>query len=183
MTRNNFLNILDENSAKRVSQLDEFWQAYESMYVPILELNTPMRKAFFLAQVAHESHAFRTTEEYASGAAYEGRKDLGNINNGDGRKFKGRGDIQLTGRANYTTFTKWLRNRLGDTPDFAENPELVSERPWATWATIYFWESRDLNKFADKGFFKALTKRINGGFRGYNDRLKYFNKFYPELID
>ena len=61
---------------------------------------TPMRAAHFVAQLAHESDRFRAMEEYATGAAYEGRKDLGNVKAGDGKRYKGRGVIQLTGRAN-----------------------------------------------------------------------------------
>jgi putative chitinase len=143
-----------------------------------------MRLAYFIAQVAHESHEFRTTTEYASGRAYEGRKNLGNTEPGDGPRFKGRGDIQLTGRYNYTSFTEWLKNRLGaDTPDFVKNPELVAERPWATWATIYYWHSNNLNQWADKGYFKTLTMRINGGLNGYDDRLRHFNNFWPLVKD
>src|SRR5262245_13846035 len=68
------------------------------------DISTRLRIAHFLAQTCHESAGFRTTEEFATGAAYEGRRDLGNVNKGDGRLFKGRGLLQLTGRANYKEY-------------------------------------------------------------------------------
>jgi hypothetical protein len=80
--------------------------------MPKLAIVGELRQAHFLAQLAHESDGFRTTVEYASGAAYEGRQDLGNTEPGDGRRFKGRGLIQCTGRANYRAFTaSWARLR------------------------------------------------------------------------
>ena len=87
------------------------------------EINTRLRVAHFLAQVANLSDGFCTTEEYASGAAYEGRRDLGNSQPGDGRRFKGRGLIQLTGRANYHT----LGGKLG--VDLENNPEMAARSP------------------------------------------------------
>jgi len=86
------------------------------------EINTPLRLAHFLAQTCHESDGYCTTEEYASGAAYEGRRDLGNTEPGDGRRFKGRGLIQLTGRANYTAAAGRLGIKLIDNPDLAAVP-------------------------------------------------------------
>lgn len=140
-------------------------------------LDTPDREVPFMAQIAHESAHFRRTTEYASGAAYEGRKNLGNVRKGDGRRFRGRGLIQLTGRANHRTFTKWMRKRIPDCPDFEANPELVAEFPWAFWATVYYWSSRNLNRYSDSGNFETMTRRINGGLNGYSDRLRYLDGF------
>lgn len=146
-------------------------------------LKTPDRATHFLAQIAHESAHFKRTREYASGAAYEGRKDLGNTRKGDGKRFKGRGLIQLTGRANYRTFTRWMRKRLPDCPDFEANPELVALFPWAFWATVYYWSSRGLNRYADSNNIETITRRINGGLTGYADRLRYYDGFALAYLD
>src|SRR5207342_2210749 len=89
------------------------------------KINTPARKAAFLAQLAHESGELRYMEEIADGSAYEGRRDLGNTHPGDGRRFKGRGPIQLTGRANYERFGELLGVDLVNDPDQAAKPELA----------------------------------------------------------
>ncbi len=140
-------------------------------------LDRPERAVHFLAQIAHESAHFRTTTEYASGADYEGRKDLGNIYHGDGKRFRGRGLIQLTGRANTRTFTRWMRKRDPSCPDFEANPELVATFPWAFLASVYYWQSRNLNRYADTNNIELITRRINGGLNGYADRLEYYDGF------
>jgi putative chitinase len=135
------------------------------------EINTPLRMAHFLSQLAHESDSFCTFEEYASGAAYEGRQDLGNIKTGDGRRFKGRGPIQLTGRANYRAFTAWIRKQLpGIVPNFEAQPELLVDESWVAWSAIYFWTTRRLNEAADRDDVIAVTRTINGGRNGLADR-------------
>lgn len=133
-------------------------------------VTTALRISHLLPQVAHESDSFATTQEYASGAAYEGRKDLGNIKAGDGKRFKGRGPIQLTGRANYFAFTIWMRAIDRTCPDFEARPELVAEFPWAAWAVFYYWSTRNLNALADRDDLVAITKVINGGRNGLEDR-------------
>ncbi|SIR41265.1 putative chitinase [Rhizobium sp. RU35A] len=135
------------------------------------EIDRPLRVAHFLAQLAHESDSFSTFEEYASGAAYEGRDDLGNTRPGDGKRFKGRGPIQLTGRANYRAFTGWLRRQLpGSTPDFEEKPEQVLDDQWVPWSAVYFWVDKNLNRYADRDDVLAITRIINGGRNGLDDR-------------
>jgi putative chitinase len=145
-------------------------------YLPMLndtmtryEINTPLRQAHFLAQVLHESGALLYTRELATGSAYEGRKDLGNIQVGDGAKFKGRGFIQLTGRANYIAYGKYIGK------DLTIDPELV--------ATVYpadvagwFWKTRNLSALADKDDFVGITKRVNGGTNGIDDRKAYLDR-------
>ena len=128
------------------------------------------REMAFLAQIGHESGQLRYVQEIASGAAYEGRKDLGNTDPGDGVRFKGRGLIQITGRANYAKCGEALGL------DLLEHPELLELPENACRSAGWFWKSRWLNELADKGDFKLLTKRINGGFNGYADRLALFNK-------
>jgi len=146
----------------------------EKYYTPLVEamaiyfIDTPVRMGMFLAQLAHESGSLRYVKEIASGEAYEGRKDLGNTQPGDGVRFKGRGLIQITGRANYAAVSK----EIG--VDFIAFPERLEEPQYAALTAGWFWNSRQLNTWADKGDFKMVTKRINGGFNGLADRDKYY---------
>jgi putative chitinase len=133
-------------------------------------IDTPERQAAFLAQIAHESGSLRYVRELADGLAYEGRKDLGNVFNGDGVRFKGRGLIQITGRANYEAVTHALGVDVLTDPELLEQPELACR------SAAWFWKSRGLNELADKGDFKKITRRINGGYNGYADRLAYYEK-------
>lgn len=134
------------------------------------EINTPERVAAFVAQLAHESGSFRYHEEIADGHAYEGRKDLGNTQKGDGKKFKGRGLIQLTGRANYESFGKYVG------VDFTSTPSLVAQPKYSTLAAGWFWDRSKLNSYADKADFKTITKKINGGYNGLADRIKHWQR-------
>ena len=131
-------------------------------------IDTTLRKAHFLGQVAHESDGFRTAREYASGAAYEGRLDLGNTRPGDGRRFRGRGLIQITGRANYRACSHHLfgDDRLLDSPELLEIPE------WAARCSGWYWQSRRLNVWADLDDVRQVTRRINGGLNGLADRIR-----------
>ena len=133
-------------------------------------INTPARQAAFLAQLAHESLGLTAFEEFASGAAYEWRTDLGNTHAGDGRRYKGRGPIQLTGRANYRAAGKALGLDLEGNPELAATPEIGFRV--ATW----YWSSRNLNQLADVGDFDAITYRINGGYNGHHDRRHYWSR-------
>ena len=125
------------------------------------------RETHFLAQVAHESGGFNYVRELASGEAYEGRSDLGNNEIGDGVRFKGRGLIQITGRDNYISCGDALGVDLVAEPERLEQPDLAARS--AGW----FWDSRNLNKLADLGDARAITKKINGGINGLQDRLTY----------
>jgi len=129
------------------------------------EINTRLRIAHFLGQLAHESDHFRTMREYASGAAYEGRRDLGNVRAGDGRRFRGRGPIQITGRYNYEKYGKKLGVDLINKPELAETPEIVVK------ISVQYWTDNNLNALADKDDVKRITKRINGGYNGLNSRI------------
>ena len=132
------------------------------------EINTVERQSMFLAQIAHESGGLRYVRELATGEAYDGRLDLGNTEPGDGARYKGRGLIQITGRANYRD----CGSALG--VDLIGNPELLESPEFACRSAAWFWKSRGLNEMADRGDFKMVTKRINGGYNGYQDRLKYY---------
>lgn len=149
------------------AQLEKF---VEPLNATMDEFNisaNPARETHFLAQVAHESGGFNYVRELASGAAYEGRADLGNTQEGDGVRYKGRGLIQITGRANYQS----CGDALGY--DFVANPEALEEPLYAARSAGWFWNSRHLNELADRGDIRGITKRINGGLNGYTDRLSY----------
>ncbi len=130
-------------------------------------INTAIRKAHFLAQTAHESDGFSTNEEYASGADYEGRRDLGNTKPGDGVRFKGRGLIQVTGRSNYAE----CGNALG--VDLISNPQRLGEFDLACLSAGWFWDTRSLNSYADADDVLTITRIINGGDNGLEDRQAY----------
>jgi len=132
--------------------------------------DTELRLAHFMAQLSHESGGFRYMEEIASGAAYEGRADLGNTQAGDGKRYKGRGPIQLTGRANYRLFGRALGI------DFENNPEIVALPSIGLLAACHFWKMRGLNELADADDIVAITKRVNGGQNGLSDRKAYLAK-------
>lgn len=130
-------------------------------------LGTPRRQAHFLAQIAHESDGFRTTVEYASGAAYEGRADLGNNRPGDGKRYKGRGLIQLTGKANYFEFGSALD------VDLVANPDMAARFPYAALTAALYWRKRAINADADADDARSATKKINGGYNGLAARQAY----------
>lgn len=135
----------------------------------------PHRLAHFIAQIGHESDRFATTKEYASGKAYEGRRDLGNTQPGDGPRFKGHGLIQCTGRANHRDFAKWCKaNGFKDVPDFEREPERAAEFPWALIGVVWYWTTRDLNRYADDNNIEMITRKINGGLNGYDDRVALY---------
>ena len=147
------------------------------MYAPILtaemlvgQINTRIRACHFLAQILHESGSLNYVEELASGRAYEGRRDLGNVVKGDGIKFRGRGLIQITGRSNYETLSKLWG------VDLIANPELLERPEYAVKSAIWFWNSRCLNKFADTDNIRDITRRINGGFNGLADRMQLLGR-------
>lgn len=127
------------------------------------KIDNPLRVSAFLARTGHECLSFTSLEEIASGEAYEGRKDLGNIQKGDGVKYKGRGFIMITGRNNYTTLSKVFNK------DFVANPNLLKEIEWSAKSAGWFWNWKELNKLADKGDINEITRRINGGYNGLVD--------------
>lgn len=133
-------------------------------------MDSRLRLAHFMAQLAHESGSFRYMEEIASGAAYEGRKDLGNTSPGDGKRFKGRGPIQLTGRANYRRFGQ----RIGI--DLERHPEIAAVPSIGLHTALEYWKDRDLNSLADRDDVTAITRKINGGTNGLADRKAHLAK-------
>jgi putative chitinase len=140
-------------------------------------IDTPLRPAYFLAQIGHESDALRFTEELASGDAYENRADLGNTQPGDGRKFKGRGLIQLTGRSNYEKYGRAKGRNFTD----GDNGSVIATDPQlAVDVACWFWKTHGLNELADQDDVRAVTQRINGGLNGLADREDYLlrSKFF-----
>ena len=173
------------------------------------EINTPLRLAHFLAQCGHESGGFRLTKENLNYSAkglngtfkkyfptldsavpyerkpdkiankvYGGRMGNGPEASGDGAKFCGRGYIQLTGKDNYTAFGKSINE------DMSANPEKVASS-YALLSAAWFFNKNGLHKMADGGAgvdtVKAITKRVNGGDIGIDDRIKHFNEYYKLL--
>jgi predicted chitinase len=134
------------------------------------DITSEMRSRMWLAQAGHESGSLVYFEEIASGAAYEGRKDLGNTQPGDGVKYKGRGPIQITGRYNYTKAQEAMGVPLVDQPQLAADPFKDAFRISAWW-----WKANGLNEISDKGDVVAATKRINGGTNGLSDRQKRYD--------
>jgi len=133
-----------------------------------------VRVAAFIAQVGHESGQLRWVREIwgptAQQAGYEGRADLGNTQKGDGSKYRGRGLIQITGRANYAACGEALGL------DLISNPELLELPQHAAMSAAWFWSTNGLNTLADQGQFAKITRRINGGLTGQDDRQALYDK-------
>jgi len=141
-------------------------------------ITNPDARAQIMAQAAHESGSFRYTEELGKPAYFEkynGRKDLGNTQPGDGPRFKGRGFLQTTGRVNYDQF----KQAFG--VDVIEKPEVLAEAKYAADSAL-FWFKKNAKKVeklsgGDWANTKGVTKAVNGGFNGLEDRMQYFEKF------
>ena len=173
------------------------------------QINTPLRLAHFLAQCGHESGGFRLTKENLNYSAkglmgifkkyfptealakqyerqpvkiankvYGGRMGNGPESSGEGSKFCGRGYIQLTGKDNYTAFGK----SIGE--DMTVNPDKVASQ-YALLSAAWFFSKNGLHKMADGGasinVVRDITKRVNGGYIGIEDRIKHFNEYYKLL--
>lgn len=154
---------------------------YIIRYAQEFDINTPLRWCHYLAQIAHESGELRYSEEIASGKAYDTGElaiKLGNTPDadGDGQRFKGRGLIQLTGRANYESYKQYCGF------DVVKQPELLAKPVGAVRSSMWFWKSKGLNELADRDEFTAITKRINGGINGIEDRRKYLTRAKKVLI-
>jgi putative chitinase len=131
-------------------------------------ITTAQRQAAFIAQVVHESGSLVYVRELADGVAYELRADLGNTQPGDGVRFKGRGLLQITGRANYAACGTALDL------DLLAHPELLETPAGASRSAGWFWKTRGLNRYADSDSFGSLTKAINGGYTGIDDRIQHW---------
>lgn len=168
-------------------------RAIAKYYQPLCEtierfnINTSLRIAAFLAQIAHESGNLQYVEELASGSAYEYRKDLGNLEfealqiahanySTTGKFYKGRGLIQITGFYNY----KKCGEALGI--DCIHIPQLLTDPMYASLSAGWFWDANELNAIADTGNFNKTTRIINGGWNGKNERLSYYRNNITVLV-
>jgi len=135
-------------------------------------IDTPQRQASFIAQIAHESGQLRFTREMwgptPAQRGYEGRVDLGNTYPGDGFRYRGRGLIQITGRANYRTCGAMLGFDLLSFPELLEGPTLAAR------SAAWFWRKHGLNALADAGEQVEICRRINGGKNGLQERLNFY---------
>ena len=137
------------------------------------KISTPPRICHFLAQMAHESVGFKYLRELGGKSyfkRYEGRRDLGNTQPGDGYRYRGRGIIQLTGRYNYRLYGKKLGLDLENNPELAARPDIALQ------IACQYWDDKNLNKYADVNDIKTITKRINGGHNGLSDRIAWARK-------
>ena len=143
-------------------------------------IDRPTRMAMFLAQVGHETASLQYVRE-AWGPTdaqlrYEGRADLGNTETGDGFRFRGRGLIQTTGRANYRHLRDRLRKGGYRCPDFEQEPERLEEPQWAALSAADYWDMRRCNEAADAGNFELVTRLVNGGTNGIEDRINRWER-------
>lgn len=145
-------------------------------YMSMYNIDNKQRCAMFIANLLVESGRFNYTKELANGLAYEHRKDLGNINDGDGVKYKGRGLIQITGKNNY----KQLSHDFNI--DFITHPELLEQPDNATRSACWFWSTHKLNEVADTLNFKQTVRIINGGFNAYTERMNYYKELIKVLV-
>jgi putative chitinase len=187
------------------AQDPESWVNSMNEVFPTYDINTPQRIAAFLAQCGHESGGWTVFEENLNYSAkglngifkkyfptlesalpyerkpekiankvYGGRMGNGPESSGDGWKYRGRGPIQLTGKNNYTQFAK---DMFDDWQNVLENPDWVTaDRDFALMSAIWFWNKNGLNKWADTGDIKELTRRINGGYIGLEDRIHHYKE-------
>lgn len=173
LTYEQFKKYLPKVSAKKLKAFMGPLNATMAKY----NINTALRKAHFLAQIAHETQNLVYTQEIASGKAYEGRKDLGNVNPGDGQKFKGRGLIQLTGRDNYKAYGRFAKvDLLSDPGQVATDEYLAAD------VAGWFWVTRRMRrypgvkvllKFSDEDNVPMVSKLVNGGTNGLPERKRY----------
>ena len=167
-----FLALL-ERAAGRVSPLMPTLAALLATKLEEHGINTPLRVRHFLAQACCETDHFNTLVEYGGAsyfAKYDGRRDLGNIQPGDGPRFKGRGLLQTTGRANYSALAK------ATGLDCVNHPELLQDPTNAVEAACLFWVARGVNAAADAADIKRVTLLINGGYNGLSDRMSFYER-------
>jgi putative chitinase len=190
--------------ARKLNNLNGFVNTYNE-FADYFAIDTPLEVAHFFSQVGHECDQFNAFEEYASGAAYEGRKDLGNLYAGDGVRFKGRGALQTTGRANYRLagleflkfpFLTAQEKLIFENEGLIKNPAVLAEPRWATLSAMIYWTNKDINslcmpddqqvtikRYDGKKWYnytcspiEAITRKVNGGMNGFDERKAFYQK-------
>ncbi len=160
------------NSASLIAALDK--------YSAEIGVDQPHRLAQLVPQVMVESGSLKFNKEIwgptAAQKRYEGRADLGNTQKGDGSKFRGYGLLQVTGRANVTQFYNWCKRQSMNPPDFIAKPDLIATAPWSGVSALWYWDMRNLNVLADRGDNENISRKINGGLNGYEERLEYYDR-------
>ena len=143
-----------------------------NQWAPTFGITNRLRMAHFLAQCAHETMGFVLLTELSSGKAYEWNAQLGNTQKGDGVRYKGRGLLQLTGRANYQAYakSKWCNG------DLMSHPDWLAQLPGAVKSAMWYWWNKNLNTLADQNAFTTITRKINGGTNGIESRRKFLQK-------
>lgn len=175
--------ILGKMNAAQRTNADALIQSL-SAYGDKFGINQPHRLAQFVGQVIHESDRLKTAKEYWGPTAQQKKYDppstvakrLGNTQKGDGAKFRGYGLIQNTGRYNTGEFLTWCRKMGFNPPDFIATPSLMATAPWSGLTAIWYWTTRNLNRLADRGDIENITKSINGGLNGYEDRVLWYTR-------
>lgn len=171
------MTIIDDRKAALLARVRDYGGPLNEL--PVL--------AQFLAQVMHESGGLRYVREIwgptKAQKGYEGRADLGNTQPGDGKRFMGRDVIQVTGRANHRALTAWVRKTFGGGPDFEAKPELLESPEWLGIGAIwYFLTRKGLIDYARAGNNEMVTRRVNGGLNGYQDRLHWYDLSALKLL-
>lgn len=157
-------------------------------------LDLPHRQTHFISQLCHENGGFRYDKEIWGNTPaqkrYDTRKDLGNTPavDGDGKLYMGRSGIQLTGKANYQAFTKWVKAFVPEAPDFVKHPDLLNTDPYEGLVPIWYWSEgnptgQSLNRYADNNDLEMITRKINGGLNGLQDRLDYYTRAALVFLD
>lgn len=145
-------------------------------YLPQYGIDTPVEVASFLAQVLHESGGFKWLREIwgptKAQARYEGRADLGNVLQGDGKRFMGRGLIQVTGRTNYDRMSR----EMFKDKRLLENPDILATPEYGTLSACIYWKWRKMDLIDDDDSIREETKRVNGGYNGLSEREEYFTR-------
>ena len=173
VTRKQMLEILP-NGAVRIAD----FLHYINIWADTFEINTPLRMAHFLGQILHETNGLKYLHELGEDKYFKKyeqgnlAKNLGNTKVGDGLKYKGRGLIMITGRANYRAY----QNSGYCNADIMNEPELLERPCGATKSGMWWWKKHGCNRLADKDDILALTKKINGGTNGLENRTYWTNK-------
>lgn len=163
----------------------DYWDDWINESMLLWGITDRLDIACFLAQLGHESGSLRWSREIwgptRAQRKYEGRRDLGNTQPGDGKRFMGRGPIQMTGRHNYRKVTAWIRKVVPDAPDFEANPQLLELPRWGSLAAGAFWKWNNLSELGRLGAITKTTRIVNGGYNGLADRKAIFQRLLKVL--